>query len=78
MKPERIATCQREWDRLKVLHEVEHEHLTQGEAGQRLQLSDRQVHVWQLSAQAHASERREAWDTKVTTVTTISICVFQR
>lgn len=43
MEPERIEMSQRERDRLKTLHEVEQGHLTQGEAAQRLQLSDRQV-----------------------------------
>jgi hypothetical protein len=43
MEPERIELSTRERDRLKVLHEVEQGHLTQPEAGRRLQLSDRQV-----------------------------------
>ena len=43
MEPERIQMSQRERDWLKTLHEVEQGHLTQVEAGQRLQLSDRQV-----------------------------------
>ena len=40
---ERIELSQRERDRLKVLHEVKQEHLTQREAAGRLELSDRQV-----------------------------------
>jgi hypothetical protein len=43
METERIALSQRERDRLKVLHEVKQEHLTQVEAARRLKLSDRQV-----------------------------------
>src|SRR5271166_83811 len=43
METERIALSQRERDRLRVLHEVQQRHLTQTEAGRRLQLSDRQV-----------------------------------
>jgi len=43
MEPERIALSQPERERLKVLHEVEQGHLTQGQAAQRVQLSDRQV-----------------------------------
>ncbi len=43
MEAERIALSQPERDRLKVLHEVEQGHLTQGQAAERLQLSDRQV-----------------------------------
>ena len=43
METERIALSQRERDRLRVLHEVKQGHLTQREAGRRLQLSDRQV-----------------------------------
>ena len=43
MEPERISLSARERERLKVLHEVRQEHLTQVEAGQRLGLSDRQV-----------------------------------
>jgi len=43
METERIALNQRERDRLRVLHEVQQRHLTQTEAGRRLQLSDRQV-----------------------------------
>ena len=43
METERIALNQRERDRLKVLHEVKQEHLTQVEAARRLKLSDRQV-----------------------------------
>jgi len=41
MEPERIELSQRERDRLKVLHEVEQRHLKQGEAAERLRLSDR-------------------------------------
>jgi hypothetical protein len=40
METERIALNQRERDRLKVLHEVKQEHLTQVEAARRLKLSD--------------------------------------
>ena len=43
MEMERIALSQRERDRLKVLHKVEQRHLTQLQAAQRLQLTDRQV-----------------------------------
>ena len=43
MGKERIECSQSERDRLQVLHEVEHGHLRQAEAGERLQLSDRQV-----------------------------------
>ena len=43
METERITLSQRERDRLRVLHEVKQGHLTQREAGRRLQLSDRQV-----------------------------------
>jgi len=43
MEMERIALSQRERDRLKVLREVEQRHLTQLQAAQRLQLTDRQV-----------------------------------
>jgi len=43
MEPERIALSLRERDRLKVLHEVEQDHLKQVEAAQRLQLTDRHV-----------------------------------
>ena len=43
MGKERIECSQRERDRLQGLHEVEHGHLRQAEAGERLQLSDRQV-----------------------------------
>jgi hypothetical protein len=43
METGRIALSQRERDRLRVLHEVQQGHVTQTEAGRRLQLSDRQV-----------------------------------
>jgi hypothetical protein len=43
METERITLCQRERDRMRVLHEVKQGHLTQREAGKRLRLSDRQV-----------------------------------
>ncbi len=43
MREERISLSQRERDRLKVLHEVEQKQVTQREAGERLQLSDRQI-----------------------------------
>ncbi len=43
MELERIALSQPERERLKVLHEVEQGHLTQGQAAARVQLSDRQV-----------------------------------
>ncbi len=43
MREERIELSQRERDRLKVLHQVEQGYLTQAEAGQRVQVSARQV-----------------------------------
>jgi hypothetical protein len=43
MREERISLNQRERDRLKVLHDVEQKQVTQREAGDRLQLSDRQI-----------------------------------
>ena len=43
METERMTLSQRERDRMRVLHEVQQEHLTQREAAKRLQLSDRQV-----------------------------------
>jgi len=43
MEPERIELSQQERERLKVLHEIEQGHLTQVQAGERLELSDRQV-----------------------------------
>jgi len=43
METERIALSQRERDRLKILHEVKHKHLTQVAAAVRLRLTDRQV-----------------------------------
>lgn len=43
METERIALNQRERDRLKVLHEAQQKHLTQGEAAKRLKVTDRQV-----------------------------------
>src|SRR5271169_2726922 len=43
METERIALNQRERDRLKVLHEVKQEYLTQVEAAQRLKVTDRHV-----------------------------------
>jgi hypothetical protein len=43
METERIALCQPERDRLKVLHEVKQKHLTQVEAAARLKVTDRQV-----------------------------------
>ncbi len=43
METERIALSQRERDRLKVLHEVKQERLTQVEAARRLKLTDRHV-----------------------------------
>jgi transposase len=46
METERIALSQRERDRLKVLHEVKQEHLTQVEAARRLKLTD--CHVRRL------------------------------
>lgn len=39
METERIALSQRERDRLKVLHEVQQEHLTQVETARRLLLN---------------------------------------
>lgn len=52
MEPERIELSQRERDRLKVLHEVEQGHLSQGEAARRLRLSDRQVRRLQVRLRA--------------------------
>jgi hypothetical protein len=43
METERIALSQRERDRLKILHEVKHKHLTQVAAAVRLRVTDRQV-----------------------------------
>jgi transposase len=43
METERIAMSQRERDRLRVLHEVKQKHLTQVEAAQRLNVTDRHV-----------------------------------
>ncbi len=43
MELERIALSQREREQLKVLHQVQQGHLTQVQAAQRVQLSDRQV-----------------------------------
>jgi hypothetical protein len=43
METERIALSQRERDRLNVLHEVKHKHLTQVEAARRLKVTDRHV-----------------------------------
>ena len=43
METERIALSQQERDRLRVLHEVKQEHLTQVEAAQRLKVTDRHV-----------------------------------
>jgi hypothetical protein len=43
METERIALSQRERDRLKVLHEVKQKHLTQVQAAQQLQMTDRHV-----------------------------------
>src|SRR6202166_785899 len=43
METERIAMSQRERDRLRVLHEVKQKHLTQVEAAQQLNVSDRHV-----------------------------------
>src|SRR5579863_3494137 len=43
METERMALSQRERDRLKVLHEVQQEHLTQVEAARRLKLTNRHV-----------------------------------
>ncbi len=53
METERIALSQRERDRLRVLHEVQQRHITQTEAGRRLQLSDRQVRrlLWRVRKQ---------------------------
>jgi hypothetical protein len=41
METERVALSQRERDRLKVLHEVDQEHLTQVVAAERLKVTDR-------------------------------------
>jgi transposase len=43
METERIALSQRERDRLRVLHEVKQEQITQIEAAKRLKITDRQV-----------------------------------
>jgi transposase len=43
METERIALSQRERDRLRILHEVKQKHFTQGEAAERLKVTDRQV-----------------------------------
>jgi transposase len=43
METERMALSQRERERLKVLHGVQQEHLTQVEAARRLKLTDRHV-----------------------------------
>src|SRR4029077_12402615 len=43
METERIALSQRERDRLRVLHEVKREQLTQSEAARRLKLSERHI-----------------------------------
>jgi transposase len=43
METERIALSRRDRDRLKVLHEVQQKHLTQGEAAKQLKISDRQI-----------------------------------
>jgi hypothetical protein len=51
METERIALSQRERDRLKVLHEVKQEHLTQVEAARRLKVTDRHVRRLLLSVQ---------------------------
>jgi predicted DNA-binding protein (UPF0251 family) len=51
METERIALSQRERDRLRVLHEVKQEHLTQVEAARRLKVTDR--HVWRLLLSVH-------------------------
>ncbi len=51
MEPERIALSQQERDRLKVLHEVEQKHVTQVEAGRRLDVTDR--HIRRLLVRLH-------------------------
>jgi len=51
MEPERIALSQRERDCLKVLHEVEQKHVTQVEAGRRLDVTDR--HIRRLLVRLH-------------------------
>ena len=43
METERITLSQRERDRLKVLHEVQHKQLTQVAVGERLKVSGRHV-----------------------------------
>jgi DNA-binding Lrp family transcriptional regulator len=43
METERIALSQRERDRLRVLHEVKREQLTQSEAARRLKISERHI-----------------------------------
>jgi hypothetical protein len=53
METKRIALSQRERDRLRVLHEVKHRHLTQVEASRQLELSDRQVRRLLLRIQEH-------------------------
>src|SRR5713101_5724458 len=51
MEPERVALSQRERDRLQVLHEVEQKHVTQVEAGRRLEVTDR--HIRRLLVRLH-------------------------
>ena len=43
METERMTLSQRERDRMRVLHEVQQEHLTQREAAKRLQLSPQKL-----------------------------------
>ena len=51
METERIALSERERDRLKVLHDVKQKQVTQVEAAQRLELTDR--HIRRLLLQVH-------------------------
>jgi hypothetical protein len=53
METERIELSQRERDWLKVLHEVQQKHLTQVEAAQRLQRTDRQVRRMLIRIREH-------------------------
>jgi hypothetical protein len=43
METERITLNQRERDRLRVLHEIKGQHISQIEAAQRLKISDRHI-----------------------------------
>jgi len=56
METERIALSQRERDRLRVLHEVKREQLTQSEAARRLKISKRHIRT-----PRHGSELADFW-----------------